>query len=423
MEILMTIGKILAALLVFGIIILVHEFGHFIVAKLTGVKVNEFAMGMGPKLLQFGKKETVYTLRLFPIGGFCAMEGEDPETEMPRALGGSGKTEDDGEESSDGSVSSGDGTTAAAEETAALHTEAAETEGEEKPALNPRSFAAKKVWQRILITIAGATMNLLLGFVLLLVYYGFCVSPQSGGEVLFSTTTIAQLPETARSYQTGLRAGDEIIKINGRRVVTADFDMMMALQSDEDGVFDMVVKRTVDGERQKVELKDVAFELKTTEDGTRYLQYDFILLGKERTFLNTLTHSLKNEYSLGLMIWRSLGDIVTGKYGLNDLSGPVGTVDVIGDAVEQAVTQTDRMAGIRSLLLLVTMITVNVGIFNLLPLPALDGGRLIFLIFEGITRRPIPAKYEGMVHFIGLILLMLLMLLVTFGDISKLVGG
>lgn len=418
MEILMTIGKILAALLVFGIIILVHEFGHFIVAKLTGVKVNEFAMGMGPKLLQFGKKETVYTLRLFPIGGFCAMEGEDPETEMPRALGGSGKTEDGGEEAApEGTASAAGETALTAEETVALNAEA------EKPALNPRSFAAKKVWHRILITIAGATMNLLLGFVLLLVYYGFCVSPQSSGEVLFSTTTIAQLPETARSYQTGLRAGDEIIKINGRRVVTADFDMMMALQSDEDGVFDMVVKRTVDGERQKVELKDVAFALETMEDGTRRLRYDFVLLGQERTFFNTLTHSIKNEYSLGLMIWRSLGDIVTGKYGLNDLSGPVGTVDVIGDAVEQAVTQTDRMAGIRSLLLLVTMITVNVGIFNLLPLPALDGGRLIFLIFEGITRRPVPAKYEGMVHFIGLILLMLLMLLVTFGDISKLVGG
>lgn len=401
MEILMTIGKILAALLVFGIIILVHEFGHFIVAKLTGVKVNEFAMGMGPKLLQFGKKETVYTLRLFPIGGFCAMEGEDPETEMPRALGGSGKAGTDGDP-------------AEVEELPAEQT---------APALNPRSFAAKKVWQRILITVAGAAMNLLLGFVLLLGYYGFCVAPQSSGEVLFSTTTIAQLPETARSYQTGLRPGDEIIRINGRRVVTADFDMMMALQSDEDGVFDMVVRRTVDGERKKVELKDVAFELKTTEDGTRYLQYDFVLLGQERTFLNTLTHSLKNEYSLGLVIWRSLGDIITGKYGLNDLSGPVGTVDVIGDAVEQAVTDVDRMAGIRSLLLLVTMITVNVGIFNLLPLPALDGGRLIFLIFEGITRRRVPAKYEGMVHFIGLILLMLLMLLVTFGDISRLFGG
>lgn len=393
MAILVTVGKILAALLIFGIIIMLHEFGHFIVAKLCRVKVNEFAIGMGPKLVQFGRGETKYTLRLLPIGGFCAMEGEDPETEMPESLGGSGhKTE--------------------------------EIDHDVKPLSDGRAFYQKKVWQRILIVVAGAVMNLVLGYVLLVINYAFLQTPNQNGEVLFSTTTIHSLGEDTSAYQTGLRPGDTIVSINGRRVVTADFDMVSALQTDEDGVFDMVVKRqNAEGKTEKVELNDVTFRLATDEEGNRYLQYDFIIVGERRTVGNVFTYALKNEYSLGVMVWRSLGDILTGKYGLNDLSGPVGTVDVIGDAVENAVTHTDRMAAVRTLMTLVILITVNVGIFNLLPLPALDGGRLVFLLFELIFRRKVPAKYEGMVNFIGLILLLLLMLVVTYSDITRLITG
>ncbi len=393
MAILVTVGKILAALLIFGIIIMLHEFGHFVVAKLCRVKVNEFAIGMGPKLVQFGRGETKYTLRMLPIGGFCAMEGEDPETEMPEALGGSGhKTE--------------------------------ETDHHEKPSSDGRAFYQKKVWQRILIVVAGAVMNLVLGYVLLVINYAFLQTPNQNGEVLFSTTTIHSLGEDTSAYQTGLRPGDTIVSINGRRVVTADFDMVSALQTDEDGVFDMVVKRqNAEGKTEKVTLNDVTFHLATDQEGNRYLQYDFIIVGERRTVGNVFTYALKNEYSLGVMVWRSLGDILTGKYGLNDLSGPVGTVDVIGDAVENAVTHTDRMAAVRTLMTLVILITVNVGIFNLLPLPALDGGRLVFLLFELIFRRKVPAKYEGMVNFIGLILLLLLMLVVTYSDITRLITG
>ena len=391
MAFLVTAGKILAALFIFGIIIMLHEFGHFIVAKLCRVKVNEFAIGMGPKLVQFGHGETKYTLRLLPIGGFCAMEGEDPETEMPKAIGGSGhKTE---------------------EET-------------ENPLQEGRAFYQKKVWQRILIVVAGAVMNLVLGYVLLVINYAFLQTPDKNGEVLFSTTTIHSLAEDTTAYQTGLRPGDTIVSINGRRVVTADFDMVSALQTDEDGVFDMVVKRqNAAGKTEKVTLNDVTFRLETDEAGNRYLKYDFVIVGERRTVGNVFTYALKNEYSLGVMVWRSLGDILTGKYGLNDLSGPVGTVDVIGDAVENAVTHVDRMAAVRTLMTLIILITVNVGIFNLLPLPALDGGRLVFLLFELIFRRKVPAKYEGMVNFIGLILLLLLMLVVTYSDITRLITG
>ena len=391
----MMIFKILAAIFVFGIIILVHELGHFLMCKLMGVRVNEFAIGMGPKLLSFGKKETAYTLRLFPIGGFCAMEGEDEGAPTPSAIGGNAdRAEDDGGEP-------------------ALPDE------EEAPAEpDPRAFPNKKVWRRILIVVAGAAMNLVLGYVLLVAYYGIFTMPDASGKARFSSTIIASLPETAVSYQTGLRPGDEIVKIDGKHTVT-DSDIVMIMQSDEDGIMDMTVRRAVDGKKKTVLLKGVQFQLEVGENGKNRLIYDFKVLGIEKTVWSTLVQAGKMEYSVATMIWRSLGDLITGKYGINDLSGPVGTMDIIGDAVAGANTSE----GMMTLIMLVVMITVNVGIFNLLPLPALDGGRLIFLLFEGIFRRPVPAKYEGMVHFIGLMLLLLLMVVVTFSDIWKIVAG
>ena len=395
MGVLMMIFKILAAIFVFGIIILVHELGHFLMCKLMGVRVNEFAIGMGPKLLSFGKKETAYTLRLFPIGGFCAMEGEDEGAPTPSAIGGNAdRAEEDGGEP-------------------ALPDE------EEAPAEpDPRAFPNKKVWRRILIVVAGAAMNLVLGYVLLVACYGIFTVPDASGKARFSSTIIASLPETAVSYQTGLRPGDEIVKIDGKRTVT-DSDIVMIMQSDEDGIMDMTVRRAVDGKKKTVLLKGVQFQLEVGENGKNRLIYDFKVLGIEKTVWSTLVQAGKMEYSVATMIWRSLGDLITGKYGINDLSGPVGTMDIIGDAVAGANTSE----GMMTLIMLVVMITVNVGIFNLLPLPALDGGRLIFLLFEGIFRRPVPAKYEGMVHFIGLMLLLLLMVVVTFSDIWKIVAG
>ena len=368
-EILGLVGRILAAVLVFGLIIFVHELGHFIAARLMGVKVNEFALGMGPRLLKFGKGETVYSLRAFPIGGFCAMEGEDAESPDPRA------------------------------------------------------FGSKKVWRRIIIVTAGVVMNLVLGFVLLVGMLGFCVVPDSSGRVRFSSTTIAELPETAPAYETGLRVGDTILSVNGKRAII-DQDIAIVMQSDEDGVMDITVRRTVDGVKQKVKLTGVKFDIVTDdESGTRYLEYNFKVVGIDRTPWTVITQSAKTELSVATLIWRSLGDIVSGKYGLNELSGPVGTVNAIGEVVANAVQETDIRTGLYNVLMMVVLITVNVGIFNLLPLPALDGGRLIFLIFEGIFRKPVNPKYEGMVHFIGLILLFGLMILVTFSDISRLITG
>ncbi len=375
----MTVLKIVAALLIFGVIIMVHEFGHFLVAKWMKVRVNEFAIGMGPKLISWGKGETTYSLRLLPLGGFCAMEGEDEGAPTPAAMGGNADRP------------------------------------EEAPVDTAVSFAYKPVWRRILIVVAGATMNLILGFLILLCAYGFCESKMSDGNAYFNSTTIARLSETSPAYKTGLRAGDTIVGVNGEYIAT-DMDLSMLMQSDEDGVFDMTVRRN----GEKVKLNGVTFEITTDKQtGERYLVYDFQVQGIPQTFLNTVRQAGKMEYSLTVMIWRSLGDLLTGQYGLNDLSGPVGTVDYIGDAVSAAVT----LEGLQALLLMVALITINVGIFNLLPLPALDGGRLLFLVFEGVTRKKIPAKYEGLVHFIGLILLFILMIAVTFTDIRRLITG
>ncbi len=375
---LMTALKIIAALFIFGIIIMVHEFGHFIVAKWMKVRVNEFAIGMGPKILSWGKGETKYSLRLLPLGGFCAMEGEDEDAPTPSFMGGNADRQ--------------------------------KMDSDERNA-----FSEKTVWRRVLIVVAGAAMNLLLGFVVLLVSFSCFENKAPDGNVYFNSLTIAELPESSPAYATGLRVGDTFLKVDGKTVAT-DMDLSMIMQSDEDGKFDITVRRN----GEKVKLENVTFSLvEDAESGIRYLQYDFKVQGVKRTLLTTVTKAAKTEYSMAVMVWRSLGDLLTGRYGLNDLSGPVGTVDYIGDAVAQAVS----LEGIYTLLQMVALITINVGVFNLLPLPALDGGRLLFLIFEGVTRKKIPAKYEGLVHFIGLILLFGLMIVVTFSDIRRLVTG
>lgn len=363
----LTIFKILMAIVMFGIIIFVHELGHFLVAKACGVRVNEFALGMGPKLISFGKKETKYSLRLLPLGGFCAMEGEDDDSEDPRA------------------------------------------------------FGKKKVWQRILVVIAGVMMNFLLGFIVLVVAIGAFSPPNSQGEVLYPTTTVFGVEETASSYRTGLRAGDTIVSINSRPVLTTN-DIFFYMQSDEDGVMPMMVRREIDGKSELVSLPDVTFSKETLEDGTSFIRYDFTILGEVPSVLGTVSLAAKTECSLVTTVWYSLVDIFAGKYGLNEIAGPIGTVDIIGDMVEQAASEATR-ENIYSLLYMFALISVNVGVMNLLPLPALDGGRLIFLLVELVTRRRVPQKFEGMVHFIGLALLMLLMVVIAFNDIFRLFAG
>lgn len=364
--------------MLFGIIVMVHELGHFLAAKALGVQVNEFSIGFGPQLWHFGKKETKYSIRLLPLGGFCAMEGED--------AAGSGEV----------SLSQAD-----------------------TAQNNPRSFLNKPVWRRVIITVAGVTMNLILGFILLLVYHGVCTLPEENGKTYYTGTRISVLEEDTPAYQSGLRPGDKLIKIDGQRVFSW-MDIQFLLQSSDDGVFDMLVDRVVDGKETTVPLPEVAFRREYSEEaGSHILYYDFYVEAIPQTVGSTLEQSVRMEGSLAVTVWRSLKGIFTGKFGLNDLAGPVGTVDVIGDVVENAVKETHWQLGLGNVLMLLALLTVNLGVFNLLPIPALDGGRLLFLAIEGITRRRVPPKYEGWVHAIGLALLLLVIVIVTFNDIIR----
>ena len=350
MEIWSKVWPFLVAILFFGLLISIHELGHFTFAKLFKVKVNEFALGMGPAIFKKKKGDTTYALRLLPIGGYVSMEGED-------------------EESTD-----------------------------------ENAFNKKKVWQKFIIVAAGAIMNLILGVVI--------VGTILTMDDLIATNKVLYFNDGAISQQTGLKENDEILSIDGKKVLSG-IDVSFLMTRSDDGIFDMTVRR--DGE--KVELKDVTF--KTTKEGEYTLiEYDFIIVGEEPRVLNVITNSFKQTASMARLVWLSLFDLVTGQYGLTDLSGPVGTVNIIADVASSAVQSKE---GLIATLNIMAFITINIGIFNLMPLPALDGGRLFFLVIEGIRRKPIKPKYEGFIHGAGLALLLLLMLVVTFNDIVNLI--
>ncbi len=344
--------KIILALVIFEIIILIHEFGHFIVAKKCGVKVNEFALGMGPAIFKKQKGETLYAIRIFPIGGYCAMEGEDAESS------------DDG------------------------------------------AFNKKPVPKRIAIVVAGAIMNLILGFVLLII----CTSMSAP----IASTTVSYFEDNAKSHETGLEIGDKIVKVNGMRIYT-DMDLSYQFQNDADGIFEMVVVRN----GEKVKLPNVTFQ---SDENTTHI--DFRVQPIEATFGTVMSRSFKQSITDARLIYISLGDLVTGKYSIKDLSGPVGIVDVIGDVIQNETTEengVDWRALTEQILSLGAFITINIGLFNLLPLPALDGGRLIFLIVELIRKKPVPPEKEGVVHFVGFAALMLFMVVITVSDIIKII--
>ncbi len=341
---------ILSTVIIFGIVIFIHEFGHFLCAKLCHVQVNEFALGMGPKIFSFTKGETKYSLRLLPIGGYCQMEGEDGESE------------------------------------------------------NPRAFPNRPIWQRILIVSAGALMNLILGF--LVVCLTICLYSRA-----ISSTKIAQFSENAKTQQTGLQVDDTILKINNRRI-HIDSDIVFELQRDDDLIVDMEVLRG----GQKVTLHGVTFDYTVKHDektDTDYKSFvvDFKVYGIQKSFFSVLRQSFYESIVIGKSIWVSLVDLVR-NFQLNKISGFVGVGEVIGEAAGM---------GFDYLLNILAFITINLGIFNLLPIPALDGGRLLFLLIQLIIRRPIPAKYEGMIHAIGFIALILLMIIVTFKDLWMLI--
>lgn len=338
--------SIVIAILLFGFMIFFHELGHFATAKWAGVRVNEFSIGMGPKIFSFTKGETDYSLRLLPIGGFVAMEGEDEESD------------------------------------------------------DERRFMACPVWKRIIITSAGAVMNLILGFAVVLVL--------TCGQTLLGTTTVASFLENSSSSEY-LEAGDKILAVNGEKA-GCDYDIVYSLIRDTDGIVSMDVLRG----GEKVHLDKVVFDTRET-NGMQAIILDFSILGEEPTFFGRIGYSFRWTWSLVKLVWRSLGDIISGEFGISQLSGPIGVTETISDAVQKT--------NYKGLLLILAVITVNLGVFNLLPLPALDGGRIFFMVIELFRGKPINQKVEGIIHAVGMGLLMLLMVVVAYNDIARLITG
>jgi len=337
-----TVYPIIIAILFFELIIIVHEGGHFAAARLMKIKVNEFSIGMGPKIFSFTKGKTKYSLRWILFGGYCAMEGED---------------------------------------------EASSEAG---------SFSSKSVPARMLVVVAGALMNLLLGFLIIV-----CII---SSQNLVGTTTVAKFDDNAVSASSGLMVGDTIKSIDGMRVFTAT-DVETGLTRSPDDTLSITVERN-----GKIQTLEVKFQMEEYE-GRKYVGMDFWLLGKEKTVGSVLKNSAATFVSYTRMVFLSVHDLLVGSYGLSDLSGPVGAVSVVSNAAKTS---------LNSLLRISAILTINIGLFNLFPIPALDGWRFFLLLGEGVFRKKLPAKWEYAINAAGLAVLLGVMVLVTFSDVTKL---
>ncbi len=321
----------IASICIFLVVVLIHEAGHFFMAKSVGIRVNEFSIGMGPKVYQKEKNETKYSLRLLPIGGYVSMEGED-------------------EESTD-----------------------------------PNSFNNASVWSRIKVIVAGALMNFVLAIVLLTI-------------VSFAIGT--PTTEIEKSFNEKLMAGDKIVSINQVEIKKWEDITKTISKSDKNKNLQFVVNRDKENINIDIEPK--------IEDGK-------IIVGIQPKMEKNILTAIKNGFMQTKMflmaMFEFIGNVFQGQVKTNDISGPVGVVKEIGNATKM---------GVFNVLLLAAFISVNLGFFNLLPIPALDGGRLLFLIIELVRGKPIDSNKEGMVHFVGFIVLMSLILFITYKDIVKL---
>ena len=334
-----------AAVVIFGGIILFHEFGHFIVAKKSGITVFEFAIGMGPAIYKKEINGTLYSLRAIPIGGYVLLEGED-----------------DAEESfSEGSFS-------------------------QKPLLN-----------RLAVMAAGSFNNLVLGYLLLLI-----LTIMNG---YVGTTYVAVFEEGSVSSQT-LMLGDKITHMNGHRVRTSN-DITYEFIRDEDGLIDMKIIR----EGVSVELEPIQFKMQHLEDGVSMIDMDFKVAAVPAKVLDYIVYPVNWGMSIVKQVWGSFTDIITGRYSVNQLSGPVGVVNAIGEASKM---------GIKSLIMMAAFLTINIGIFNLLPFPVLDGGKIVINIFEDLFKVKINRKVLEIIMTVSILLLIVLMVYVTMNDVYRL---
>ena len=352
--------SILFAVLLFSILIFVHEFGHFAAAKLSGVQVNEFSMFMGPALWKKQIGETLYSIRLIPIGGYCAMEGEDEDTD------------------------------------------------------NPRSFQKAAWWKRLIILVAGAAMNFLMGIVLMFVVY---MPAQAVVEPV-----IASFEEFATvDGEQGLQVGDRILELDGEKIyVQSDFSLILGLNPGE--YHDLVVERN--GHRVKIPNLLMERHEVTGEDGTTQWLFGMNFTLQELNFAGKIRYAWYQCLDTVRLVRLSLQMIFSGQAGLSDMSGPVGIVQQMSTVAEASPTVLDALL---NMLYFGAFIAINLAVMNLLPIPALDGGRMVGVLVttavEAITRKKINPKFEGYLHGAGMVFLLGLMAVIMFKDIFVLFRG
>lgn len=460
MQVLITIALVIIGVLLFEFIIFAHEFGHFITAKRSGVQVNEFALGMGPKLFSFTRGETRYSLRLFPIGGYCAMEGEDEESD------------------------------------------------------NPRAFTNAKIWKRMIIIVAGAFMNFVVGLLLM-----FVVLVQATG---FESTVIQGFAPQAYTANSGLQAGDQVVSVNGYSVWNAR-DLQFGIQTlqcsevdpdsltvykqdcayeaysaaseiandkkllgrevtdDEVNALEEILteqcskinkaqskekaysllKEAVDGyykslgksgskysypeiekrdsrkrftadlevirEGEKLKLEQVQFFTYYRSDEDKEadkpsVAIDFYVEPIEKNFGTVITQTFSQTATLAKTVWQSLVLLVQGRFSFSDLSGPVGITKAVSMVAEQGL-QESFLSAVNNIIFIMALITVNLGVVNMLPFPALDGGRFVLLVVEAIRRKPLPRRFEYILNGVGLAILIIFIIIVSVKDVWQLVTG
>lgn len=309
---------IIYALLIICVLIFFHELGHFMAAKACGVKVNEFAIGMGPKVLKKQKGETLYSVRAFPLGGFCAMEGEDEDSQDERA------------------------------------------------------FNRKSVWKKAIIIVAGAAMNLIIAIILMI-----AVNYMNG----VPTTTISQVEENSPAYTAGIQKGDKILSINDKKINSWD---------DVQAVKNAVNTRELN---IKVQRKDTELNIKTTLKENDRNKIIGIVPVSEKNIVKAIANGPSATWNMAKSMYSGLYSLITGKVSAKELSGPVGIVYLINKGISR---------GFATVLYLTSLISLNLAIINMLPLPALDGGRLLMVIIRRLTGKAISSKVEGVIHAVGL---------------------
>lgn len=341
---------ILIAILLFGLLIFIHELGHYLTARIFNVAINEFSIGMGPKLISKTSKKTgiAYSLRALPIGGFVSMAGEDEESD------------------------------------------------------NPNAFDKKPVWQRMIVTAAGSVFNILLGIIVMFIIV-------LNTKVL-PGTQIADFDDKATSNNYGLQVGDIIAEIDGHDIhIAQEYSYFIGRYGYEP--VDVTVIR--DGER--IVVPNVVFPTQTDEaSGVTFGNFDFIVYRTEKNFASVMKQSFWQSFLTIRTVVDSLADLFTGKFGVNDLSGPVGVTAVISDAAKQDAAK---------LWYIFVLLAMNLGVMNLLPIPALDGGRMIVLLIELIIRRPINKNVEGYINFVAMMILFAFMAFITIKDIGAIIGN